>query len=104
MTLAIGDGFNDLLMMKHCNVSIEIYNGDRPILNYGDVIVQRDLQPVKELIKLTSGLVIRKINVIMRFVFFNSILYGMLAFLTSLTQIVKDDALLSAGGEIFILV
>lgn len=40
----------------------------------------------------------------MRFIFFNSILYGMLAFLTSLTQVVKDDALLSAGGEIFILV
>lgn len=83
--MAIGDGFNDILMMNAADVSIEIAkkskNQQSFVVNMmlGDFVVS-NLRQVKELMMTHSGICFDKLQKLIEFTHYKSFIYGLSLF------------------------
>ena len=83
VVLAIGDGYNDALMMQAANVSIELLNSKKAVLypevNAGDIIIN-NLADVKLLLLEIGKLNSERMSNFVIYIFYCSGLLGMTLF------------------------
>ena len=79
VVLALGDGYNDSIMLQKSDIGVEIVNGSKVLMNVGDILTD-DLQVISELIFIESRSIFIKLQSSITYLFMMSLTIGMVIF------------------------
>ena len=83
--LAIGDSYNDSIMMHKADFSIQMFNKNRKIMNFGSILV-RNFDTIIQLIFSYSYFFTEIYNDIIYFTFYRAFLLGYFIFFFNIVQ------------------